>query len=218
MTVEQPERGGHGELDGHHRPRCAGVPGLVRRALGAEEGEHPVRGAAGRGQPGGAQRQAGAGAGVGGAEPGDPQRPAARLARRQRGQGDQQARIDLAGRERGAGGGRHRQVRVTPQRAAGGEAVRVVAFGLAEQPDRGQRRGELGGAGPGQRAQVPDDQASGTRLVGQDERVPAGDQQLAGPGAEQGGQVRVADGPPARRVRQVVVEVLQDDEVGPGRS
>ena len=100
----------------------------------------------------------------------------------------------------------------------GREAPHLVAFGLAEQPDRGQGRGELGRARAGQRPQVPEDEPDRARLLPQGERVPAGDQQLAHPAAEQGGQVRVADGPPARLTGQVVVEVLQDDEVGLGRA
>jgi len=61
--------------------------GEVRRALGSDEGQHPAGGGRGGGDLGRAQRQARALARAAADEPFDPDR----LARGQRGQGDQQA-------------------------------------------------------------------------------------------------------------------------------
>jgi hypothetical protein len=98
------------------------------------------------------------------------------------------------------------------ERMAGRQAPHLVAFGVVEQPERGQRGGQLGSPGAGQRTELTEGELA--VALAEDERLTAGDQELAGPASQQGGQRRVPDRPPAGRQRQVVIEVVQQDQVG----
>jgi hypothetical protein len=65
-------------------------------------------------------------------------------------------------------------------------AVAAIAFGVAEQPDRGERGGELGGAGEGQRPEPAEGKAS-LGCLAEAERLPGGGQQLSGTSGQPGG-------------------------------
>src|SRR6266496_157897 len=126
-SLEHAERGGRAELDRQHvSVRAWGswdswgqvrAGGQVRRALGPDEGQHPARAGGRGGDLGRAQRQARALARTAAAEPVDPDR----LARGQRGQRDQQPRVDLARGQRGPRGRRDHDPRGVQQLVARSE-------------------------------------------------------------------------------------------------
>jgi len=101
-------------------------------------------------------------------------------------------------------------------RVARGQPPGQVTLRLAKDPQRGQGHGELGGPGAGQRAEMAEHEPVPVGR-GQGERGAARDQELAGPAGQQRRQRGIADGPQARLAGQVVVEVVQDDQVGLGR-
>ena len=93
---------------------------------------------------------------------------------------------------------------------------RLVEVRPAEQPQRGQRPGQLDRAGPGQRPEVTEPQPRRRRL-GHGKAMPAGDQQPAamrrgGPAGQQFDEGRVTDGAHAGCQRQVVVEIVQHEQ------
>jgi hypothetical protein len=98
---------------------------------------------------------------------------------------------------------------------ARGQPPHLVTLGVVQQPQRWQRIGQLGGGGAGQRTELAEGERN--RRLAEDERLPAGDEQLSRPAGQQVGQRRVSDRPPAGLARQVVIEVVQDDEVRFGR-
>ena len=65
------------------------------------------------------------------------------------------------------------------ERMAGHQAPDLVAFGVAEQPERGQRGGQLGSPGAGQRTELAEGELAVAPAEG--ERLTAGDQELARP-------------------------------------
>ena len=112
--------------------------------------------------------------------------------------------------------GRQQRVQVLHgARVADGQPPGQIALGLAEDPQRGQGHGELGGPGAGKRAEVTEHEPVPVGR-GQGERHAAGDQELAGPVGQQRRQRGVADGPQARLAGHVVVEVVQDNHVALG--
>ena len=100
-------------------------------------------------------------------------------------------------------------------RVASGQPPGQVALGFGDEPERGQGQRELGRPGASQRPEVTKHEPVAVSR-GHGEGGAAGDQELPGPAGQHGGERGIADGPQARLAGQVVVEVVQDDQVGLG--